>query len=145
MNATRAKRQAEIASDESPAVVPQTTPKTIGYGHPEYQFVQAIMEMQKSIGEVKASVESLREAVNSTKSKVDTLVQWKNMIVGGAVVFGFVCSSLGFLFVKGWDYISFKNPAAQVQQMQAPAQPVIQTPPQQEAPQAQGKKARGTS
>ena len=73
-------------TDEAPATVPQTTPTAIGYGHPEYQFVQAIMEMQKSIGEVKASVDALRAVVEGTKSKVDDLVNWKHKIIGGVAV-----------------------------------------------------------
>jgi hypothetical protein len=33
--------------DEAPASMAQTTPTSIGYGHPEYQFVQGLMEMQR--------------------------------------------------------------------------------------------------
>ena len=75
--------------DEAPASIPQTTPRSIGYGHPEFQFVQSIMEMQKSLGEINASIQALNKTVDSTKSKVDDLVNWKNMILGGAITIGF--------------------------------------------------------
>ena len=77
-------------SDEAPASIPQTTPRSIGYGHPEYQFVQSIMEMQKSLGEINASILALTKTVDSTKSKVDELVTWKNMVFGGAITLGFL-------------------------------------------------------
>lgn len=76
--------------DEAPASVAQTTPRSIGYGHPEYQFVQSIMEMQKSLGEINASILALTKTVDSTKSKVDELVTWKNMVFGGAITLGFL-------------------------------------------------------
>ncbi len=75
---------------EAPASIPQTTPRSIGYGHPEFQFVQSIMEMQKSLGEINASIQALNKTVDSTKTKVDDLVNWKNMIFGGAITIGFL-------------------------------------------------------
>ena len=83
-------KQVDQVSDEAPASVPQTTPRSIGYGHPEYQFVQSIMEMQKSLGEINASILALTKTVDSTKSKVDELVTWKNMVFGGAITLGFL-------------------------------------------------------
>jgi hypothetical protein len=133
MSATRAKTNAIPAGDESPAVVPQTTPRAIGAGHPEYQFVQAMSEMQRSLGEINANLASLRDSVNGLKSKVDGLVAWKNMIFGGAIVFGATVSFIGFVIAKGWDYVSFKSPIAQTQQIAQPApQPAPQFPSQPE-------------
>jgi len=79
-----------LPDDEAPASIPQTSPRSIGYGHPEYQFIQSIMEMQKSLGEINASIQALNKTVESTKSKVDDLVKWKNMIMGGAITIGFL-------------------------------------------------------
>ena len=102
------------SSNEAPASIPQTTPKGIGYGHPEYQFVQSVMELQKHLGEINASIKSLEKSVDntnsrieclgdinaslrnltqttdSTKAKVDDLIKWKHMILGGMAVIGFV-------------------------------------------------------
>jgi hypothetical protein len=101
----------KIAADEAPVSAPQTTPKDIGFGHPEYQFVQSIMEMQKSLGEINASIKTLNASVSSTNGKVDDLVKWKNMILGGAVVIGFAISGTYLLVSKASDYLtlSFKN------------------------------------
>jgi hypothetical protein len=68
------------------------------------------MEMQKSLGEINASILSLRQSVDSVKSKVDDLVAWKNKILGGAAVFGAVCALLGFLFTKFSDYVTIASP-----------------------------------
>lgn len=74
-------------------------PRGFGYGHPEFHFIQAIMEMQKSLGEINASLASLRTITEGTKAKVDDLVRWKHMILGGAVALGFVLG-LGLAVVK---------------------------------------------
>jgi hypothetical protein len=123
---------AKPSADEAPAAVPQTTPTAIGYGHPEYQFVQAVMEMQKSIGEVKASIDSLRTVVDSTKSKVDDLVNWKHKIIGGAAVLGVIVTLVGFFIGKFWEYVTIKPPAPQAQTETSPrTQPPVPptTPP----------------
>ena len=56
------------------ADTPQTTPPTIGYGHPEYHFIQAIMELQKSIGELTATVQSLSKTIYSTEARMSELM-----------------------------------------------------------------------
>ena len=73
------------------------------------------METQRSIGEVKAAVDALRVSVESTKSKVDDLVNWKNRILGGVLVLGALISIVGFLVAKFSDYITITAPAPQVQ------------------------------
>lgn len=109
-------------SNEVPADIPQTTPRPIGYGHPEYQFVQSIMEMQKSLGEINASIQALNKTVDSTKSKVDDLVRWKHMIVGGAVVLGVIIGFIATIGTKIFDNISFNTTKPQVTQHPQPAQ-----------------------
>lgn len=93
-------------ADETPASAPQTVPKGIGYGHPEYQFVQAIMEMQKSLGEINASIKTLNASVASSNAKVDDLVKWKNMILGGVFVIGAIFSATYFIVSKASDYLT---------------------------------------
>jgi hypothetical protein len=107
--------------DEAPAAVPQTTPDRIGYGHPEYQFVTSIMEMQKSLGEINRSISDLTKSVDSTKSKVDDLIAWKNRVLGGAIAFGAACSLVAWLIIQASHYVTLKNPAE-------PQQPVTQAP-----------------
>lgn len=124
-----AKAPAKAVADEAPATIPQTTPTSIGYGHPEFQFVQAIMEMQKSIGEVKASIDSLRTVVDGTKSKVDDLVNWKHKIIGGAAVLGIVGTLLGFFVAKFWDYVTIKPPSPPQIQSPATTSAPVPTPP----------------
>lgn len=109
--------------DEAPASIPQTTPTAIGYGHPEYQFVQAIMEMQKSLGELKSSIDSVKASTDSTSKKVDDLVGWKNRILGGAFVLGILATAIGIVIGKFSDYITIKAPAPQVQIQPAPEPP----------------------
>lgn len=70
MNATRTKNP-NSSADESPATVPQTTPPDIGYGHPEYHFVQALSEVNKSLGILEAKLEALKELSNSSEIKQD--------------------------------------------------------------------------
>jgi hypothetical protein len=119
-------KKSQPAVDEAPATVPQTTPTAIGgYGHPEYQFVQAIMEMQKSLGEINASIASLTKSVESTKTKVDDLVKWKNMILGGVLVGGALISGFAYLITKASDYITVKTPSAQIIQMPYAPSPQI--------------------
>lgn len=115
-------------NDEAPASVPQTTPIGIGYGHPEYQFVQSIMEMQKSLGEINASITTLGKSVDSTKAKVDDLVKWKNMILGGVIATTAIISSLIFLVSKASDYITIKSPVNQTLQSPTIAEPSQATP-----------------
>ena len=132
MNATRSK-----ATDEAPASVPQTTPPAIGYGHPEYQFVQAILEMQKSLGEINASLVALNKSVDGVKAKVDKLEEWKNMIFGGAIVAGVLISVASYMLSKASEYVTFKAPATQL----APAVPAppIATPSPPAAPETPSK------
>ena len=78
---------------------PQLPPPDIGRGHPEYHFVQSVMEMQKALGEIQASVKHLTNVTESTKSKVDDLVKWKHMILGGVAAGGFLLG-LGVSIIK---------------------------------------------
>lgn len=84
------------------------------------------MELQKSVGEMNATMMAMKSSMDSTKGKVDDLVGWKNMILGGALAIGAVLTLLGFIIGKGWDYVTIKTPtppSATVVQT-APAQPV---------------------
>lgn len=114
-------------ADEAPASVPQTPPPAIGQGHPEYHFVQGLMQMQQAIGEVKSSVESLKGSVDGMRVKVDDLVGWKHKIIGGAVVLMAIGSIIGYVIGKASDYVTFKAPTPAA--IQAPAHSPAPSPP----------------
>jgi|GEM_PF-1530489 len=106
-------------ADDAPSGAPQTVPKDIGFGHPEYQFVQSIMEMQKSLGEINSSIKTLNASVSSANSKVDDLVKWKNMIVGGAFVIGVVLSGTYVIISKASDYLTLSFKSQEISQSAA--------------------------
>ena len=53
-------------------------------------MIQALSAIQKSLGEINASLAALRTITEGTKAKVDDLVRWKHLILGGAITLGFV-------------------------------------------------------
>ena len=108
--------------DEAPADIPQMSPRPIGYGHPEYQFVQSIMEMQKSLGEINASIQTLNKSVDSANKKVDDLVRWKNMILGGAATIGFIIGMIFLFSTKILDHVSFNSAQPKATQQIQPTQ-----------------------
>lgn len=111
MSATRTKRPV----DESVPQTPQGVPPMLGSGHgfPDHSFtLQAIMDLHKSVGELGSKMDAVKSSVDSTKSKVDDLLRWKNMILGGAVVLGVVIAVAWALMWKLSDYVAFKPPAA---------------------------------
>ena len=122
------------SSDEAPASIPQTPPPSIGYGHPEFHFVQSIMEMQKSLGEINASISSLGKSVESIKSKVDDLVKWKNMILGGAIATGAILSIIFFILTKASEYITINMPSTQNHQEMPASVPSQPAPLDQKKP-----------
>ena len=85
--------QSNQNSQEAPSVSPQVTPTGIGYGHPEFHFVQSVMELQKSNAEISTNLAHLVKSVDSLKSKVDDLVKWKTLVIGGAITIGFLVVS----------------------------------------------------
>ena len=101
----------QTSSDELPSSRPQVVPHT--YGSSDHSFtLQAVIEMQKTLGELTSNIQALTKSVESNKSKVDDLVQWKNMILGGAITIGAIVTMLAFGIAKTWDYISIKPPSA---------------------------------
>lgn len=127
MSATRAKRPSE---GESTPQVPQSTPQSVGYGTGDYSFtLQAIMELQKSVGEMNATMSGMRTSIDSMKSKVDDLVGWKHKIAGGAAVLGIVFAGLGFLLGKASDYVTIKGPVVAPTPAPLPQPPAAQSTP----------------
>jgi hypothetical protein len=106
-------------------------PTNIGRGHPEYHFVQSILELQKTIVETKVAVESinisigtLKDDVKSIKTKVEDLVSWRNKILGGALTLGFLLT-FGFGVAKLLDGVPINFGVKNV----SPAEVLLPTAP----------------
>lgn len=97
--------------DTTPQATPAGMPSP-GFGsHHDHSFtLQAVMEMRQSIGELKSSIDNMNTTVQSTKTKVEDLVNWKNRILGGAIVLGILGTVLGFLISKFSDYVTISQP-----------------------------------
>jgi hypothetical protein len=92
MNAPKSRANSAKA-DEAPASIPQTTPTSIGYGHPEFHFIQVAMELQKSVTRVEAVLEDVKKTNENMGAKVSRLE--KIAYAAGIVL-------LIFLTVAGW-------------------------------------------
>lgn len=96
-----------VSAPDLPSATPQYA------SHQDHSFtLQAVMEMQKSIGELKATITDNTSAINSMRAKVDGLVEWKNKILGGAVVLGAVIALAAFLISKFSDYVTISAPVS---------------------------------
>ena len=105
-----ARKSALPPEQDAVASIPETTPST-AYGAKDHSFtLQAIMELQKSMGELSATVNGMKSTLDGVKTKVDTLVAWKHAIVGGAVTLGVVIGMAVFLITKASDYVTLKAP-----------------------------------
>lgn len=100
---------------------------------PGHDFtLQAIIELQKSIGEMNATLASTKSSVDALRTKVDELVAWKNKILGGAAVLAAVVAILGYLLGKASDYVTLKSSPTAVTQQPSPLPqplPSIKPPP----------------
>ncbi|PUE08978.1 hypothetical protein B9Z51_08570 [Limnohabitans sp. T6-5] len=59
-----------------------------------------------SMARLEGKVDSLKESSDSTRKKVDDLVRWKTLILGGAVVLGVLLSGIFALYTKFGDRIT---------------------------------------
>lgn len=128
----------------SPSAAPMSEPKSIGYGHPEYNFVQGLMGLQSelhrvdtahqvSMARIEQKLDAMAGTLDSTKSKVEDLTKWKFMIVGGSIAIGAVGGILLTLAIKFGDKVSFSSdpqPAQAAQQKQASPTKIPQKIPQ---------------
>lgn len=108
---SRAKKPA-AATDSEPSTPAQTTPTGGAFGQVDHSFtLQAVMELQKSVGKLEHKIDSLSGSVDGMKSKVEDLVHWKHKILGGAAVLVFIGGAFGFLASKVSDHVSWKSPS----------------------------------
>lgn len=135
--------------ESPPTGVPQVVPHPgVGMGHPEFHFVQGLMEVQKALVEISTnlshvtkSVDAMKlkvdelaplpKTVDGIKSKVDDLMQWKTLIIGGAITLGAVLG-VGTVALKfGSEYFVLKSESMKVDTKE-PAK--IEGPPQAAKP-----------
>ena len=109
MATLRPKRFPGIDSDTAPQV-PQSAPTQFANGNHDFTL-QCVVELQKSMGEVNATMRSVKDALDGVKSKVDDLVGWKHKIIGGAAVLVIVGGVLGWAIGKASDYVSIRVPS----------------------------------
>jgi hypothetical protein len=111
-----APRKSRATDEDVPASTAQVAPSYMSAQSSDHSFtLQAIMELQKSVGEMNASLQSVKASVDGIKGKVDDLVGWKNRILGGAAVLAAVVALIGFAVGKGSDYVTWKGPPAATQ------------------------------
>ena len=114
-------RQNASAGDSSPPPMQATEPPAIGRGHPEYHFVQSVMELRSAMhqmdtdmkvaaAKLESKIDHMNVTLESTKRKVDDLATWKAKILGGAIVVGIIISTVFGLAVKYGDRISITPP-----------------------------------
>lgn len=95
------------------------------YGGDHSFTLQAIMELQKSVGEMNANMQSMKSSIDGIKTKVDDLVGWKHKILGGAAAIAVVIAVLAFILGKASEYIVFKQPTQQPAATSVTAPPVV--------------------
>lgn len=66
--ATTKKKVAEISAP--PDEKGQPPAGNIGYGHPEYHFVQHVVELQKTVTRIEVTLEKVEKSTEDTKAKV---------------------------------------------------------------------------
>lgn len=129
------------SEDSEPQRPPITEPhQHIGRGHPEYHFVQYVMELHSTIhkmdsdhkvmaAKLESKLDAIKEATDSTKKKVDELVRWKTLIIGGSIALGAVLSGMVTLYIKMGDRITIAPVHTQSAAPAAPAAPAVSAKP----------------
>ena len=115
-----------------PPTPPQTTPKLIGYGHPEYNFVQGLMELNSTVARMQAVLEQVKQASDDTKAKVARLEQ---IAYAGAAIIVIAVAVGGWMLNTAKDFAltyyraSIEAQARQTQGTSSPPAPATGAPP----------------
>lgn len=105
-----ARRQQSSPAEDSVPQDPQVQP--LPSALPGHDFtLQAVIEMQRTLGQLDANISGLKGSVDGLKTKVDDLVAWKHKLVGGAAVLVVVGGIIGWLIKGAADYVTLKVPA----------------------------------
>ncbi len=88
----------------------QTTPEQHGHSTTPSVSPQAVMELQKSAGELTGAVNSLKESIDRQEGKIETiegqLSGLSHKMYAAIVVAGIFVALGGFLFNKAWDLMA---------------------------------------
>lgn len=85
------------------------------------------MSLKNTLEEINANIAHLTKSVDSMKTKVDDLVRWKALILGGVIVISAFMGFTVLLVTRFSDYVTIKAPGTQVRHVSPSASPV--TPP----------------
>lgn len=97
----RAPKNAQGTEDvphDFPEVAPPAYAQAVGAGY----LVETVMQIQQSIGELKATVSHLKESSDKQSAKLDSI---SHKIYAAGVVIALVLAGVGFLLNKMWDGI----------------------------------------
>lgn len=94
------------STPQPPQSIPTFYPE---HGGPDFTL-QCVIELQKSVGEMNATMRGMKESLDGVKSKVDDLIGWKHKIIGGAAVLVVVGGLVGWVIGKASDYVSVRVP-----------------------------------
>lgn len=125
MNATRAK-SSNSSADEAPASVPQTTPTGVGYGHPEYHFVQSVMELQKSVTRMETILADVKQTTEDTRSKVS---RFEKVLYAAGVVLVVTLAIGGWMLNAAKDFAMTYYKASIEAQLKQAVQPTAPNKP----------------
>lgn len=87
-------------STPHPRQIPETTPPPYGKVVSDAWVVEGMMQVQKSLGELTATVALLKSASDKQATKIDRI---SHIIVAAGVVLAIVTGIGGFFMSKIWD------------------------------------------
>lgn len=127
---------------DSTPVVPIAVPNQNSFGHPFSQVEQRLSEIQYKMGELTSKmdhliravdgaklpemvvkVENLTKSVDSTKTKVDELMNIKFMIIGGFAVVTVIGTLLVLMVKSAADYVVLQPKTSPAITSQTPTSP----------------------
>ncbi|MDQ0052445.1 hypothetical protein J2W32_001487 [Variovorax boronicumulans] len=107
MNATRVKSAATPSSNEGVPQQPQVAPPMAQAADLSPFIWQQLSDIQNKLGALQVSVANVDESIKSTKTKVDSLSELKNKMIGAFWALGIMISLSTGVFLwtanKMWD------------------------------------------
>lgn len=108
-----------------------TTPSSMPEGTPELAYptdhswtLQAVMDLNKTVGVLGEKIDRLAGDINSQNSKIeefskkiDKISHWQSLVTGGAIVAA-TCAAIVWAFISfiPWDRVHFDIEKSQVEQ-----------------------------
>jgi hypothetical protein len=124
-----AKRPSEPVRETTPKRFPEVTPTAYTEAVGATYLVESMMQMQQSLGELKATVGHLKSASDKQSTKLDRI---SHIIFAAGVVLAIILGIGGFLLNKIWDgvFAILTNPQLTQHSMTALPPPPPPTNPQ---------------